>query len=143
MRTLAAVLAIVAVPGALGCGALVCTQIVCSNGFALVLAGNLPTEYTVLMDTDGRPRAQFTFSCSPSFCPLAFVTEGTVAAVLDVAVRDLQGAELAQQSFEPNYEPSYPNGTRCGPACLHATDTWSSTDNNRIEILILVVEASS
>lgn len=119
MRALAVVLGL----AVLGCGDLVCTLVTCADGFVLVVDGTLPDEYTVLLDTDGQAPAEFMFHCSPASCASAFKTDGVLPAEVEAVVLDVTATELGRQTFHPQYEAIYANGSRCGVTCRTAADT--------------------
>jgi hypothetical protein len=107
----------------------ICTLIGCTDGVLVHLRGELPSNYTVVVEVPGSADA-WVLECTPdSPCPesieVPYEMLGIPARSPDLmpkTARVTVEAELDTKSeeFELAYEPLYPNGQRCPPACHQA-----------------------
>ena len=105
----------------------VCTEIGCNDELIIVLAGNVPTTYTITAIADnGDERTRQCSSECDGNVSCRFTPEKVTIVVT------WQGGSI-QQTVEPTYASYYPNGPTCPPKCRRAivsiTLGASSTDN--------------
>lgn len=98
----------------------VCTEIGCSSGLTVLLEGDVPDEYRVVVKPFARDSVEMT--CRPvQPCVNGLFFEGVTRESVVVEVH--MGERLVRQTFTVPYTKKRPNGPGCDPECLQGVVT--------------------
>jgi hypothetical protein len=97
-----------------------CTLVDCDSGLLVQLAQTPTGPYRIEVWLPGDDSTQVFECANPATCGNAFFADFTPKSVV---IRVITDAGVRQETAQPTYSVSQPNGPHCEPTCRNATVT--------------------